>query len=34
MFKIMIVEDDQKMREIILENIVKMGFSGILCTRF
>jgi DNA-binding response OmpR family regulator len=28
MFKIMIVEDDQKMREIILNNIVKWGFEG------
>ena len=28
MFKIMIVEDDQKMREIILENIVRWGFQG------
>lgn len=28
MFKIMIVEDDRKMREIILENIVKWGFAG------
>jgi DNA-binding response OmpR family regulator len=28
MFKIMIVEDDQKMREIILENIIKWGFQG------
>jgi DNA-binding response OmpR family regulator len=28
MFKIMIVEDDFKMREIILENIVRWGFQG------
>ena len=28
MFKIMIVEDNQKMREIILENIVRCGFQG------
>ena len=28
MFKIMIVEDDQKIREIILENIAKWGFEG------
>lgn len=28
MFKIMIVEDDEKMREIILQNIVKWGFEG------
>lgn len=28
MFKIMIIEDDSKMREIILENIVKWGFQG------
>lgn len=28
MFKIMIVEDDQKMREIILNNIIKWGFQG------
>jgi DNA-binding response OmpR family regulator len=28
MFKIMIVEDDEKMREIILENIVRWGFQG------
>ena len=28
MFKIMIIEDDLKMREIILGNIVKWGFEG------
>ena len=28
MFKIMIVEDDEKMREIILQNIIKWGFYG------
>ncbi|WP_238883850.1 response regulator transcription factor [Clostridium sp. YIM B02551] len=28
MFKIMIVEDDKKMSEIILENIVRWGFEG------
>jgi DNA-binding response OmpR family regulator len=28
MFKIMIIEDDLKMREIILENIVRWGFQG------
>lgn len=28
MFKILIVEDDEKMREIILENIVRWGFDG------
>ncbi len=28
MFKIMIIEDDLKMREIILENIIKWGFEG------
>lgn len=28
MFKIMIVEDDQKMREIILKNITRWGFEG------
>jgi DNA-binding response OmpR family regulator len=28
MFKIMIVEDDEKMREIILENIVRWSFQG------
>jgi DNA-binding response OmpR family regulator len=28
MFKIMIVEDDEKMREIILESIVRWGFQG------
>lgn len=28
MFKILIVEDDHKMREIILENIVRWGFQG------
>jgi DNA-binding response OmpR family regulator len=28
LYKIMVVEDDQKMREIILENIVRWGFDG------
>jgi DNA-binding response OmpR family regulator len=28
MFKIMVVEDDQKMRELIFKNIVKWGFQG------
>lgn len=34
MFKIMIVEDDSKIREIILENIKKWGFDGIYVEDF
>lgn len=34
MFKIMIVEDDPKMREIVLENINKWGFEGFALTEF
>lgn len=34
MFKIMIVEDDPKIREIILENIQKWGFEGIYIQYF
>ncbi|HPF43669.1 MAG TPA: response regulator transcription factor [Syntrophomonadaceae bacterium] len=34
MFKIMIVEDDPKMREIVLENINKWGFEGFALTDF
>lgn len=34
MFKIMIVEDDPKLREIILENIQKWGFQGMAVTDF
>jgi len=33
-FKIMIVEDDPKMREIVLENINKWGFEGFALTDF
>ncbi len=34
MFKIMIVEDDPKIREIVLENIKKWGFEGIYIENF
>lgn len=34
MFKIMIVEDDLKLREIIIENIRKWGFEGLAVTDF
>lgn len=34
MFKIMIVEDDQKMRQIILESIVRWGFEGCYIQNF
>jgi DNA-binding response OmpR family regulator len=34
MFKIMIVEDDPKIREIVLENIKKWGFDGIYIEDF
>lgn len=34
MFKIMIVEDDPKIREIVLENVEKWGFSGICVENF
>lgn len=34
MFKIMIIEDDPKMREIVLENINKWGFEGFALTEF
>lgn len=34
MFKIMLVEDDPKMREIVLENINKWGFEGLALTDF
>lgn len=34
MFKIMIVEDDSKLREIVLENINKWGFEGLAVADF
>ncbi|MDD2585776.1 MAG: response regulator transcription factor [Syntrophomonadaceae bacterium] len=34
MFKIMVVEDDPKLREIIIENIRKWGFEGLAVTDF
>lgn len=34
MFKIMIVEDDPKMSEIVLENIIKWGFEGFAIKEF
>lgn len=34
MFKIMIVEDDKKMRELILENLVRWGFEGFYAEDF
>jgi DNA-binding response OmpR family regulator len=34
LFKIMLVEDDPKMREIVLENINKWGFEGLALTDF
>lgn len=34
MFKIMVVEDDPKLREIVLENIRKWGFGGLAVTDF
>jgi len=34
LFKIMIIEDDPKMREIVLENINKWGFEGFALTEF
>lgn len=34
MFKVMIVEDDPKMRGIILENTIKWGFNGFAIDEF
>lgn len=34
MFKVMIVEDDPKMREIIMENTIKWGFEGFAVNNF
>lgn len=34
MFKVMIVEDDPKIREIVLENLTKWGFTGVYVENF